>query len=256
MKTLENLLNRSLSLAGVKLSRLPKQPKKEKPQDYAGVRSFAAYTPWNTDAEFQKVYEKVREFTLVDELRCYCLWSLVRQTAKLSEGALIEVGVWRGGSGGVIAEQARLSGVKDKVYLCDTFSGVVKAGSLDPFYEGGEHADTSRQTVEQLIFDKLQLKNVQILQGIFPDETAAGIPGGTVRLCHVDVDVYQSAKDIFDWVWPRLIPGGVVVFDDYGFDTCQGIRQFVDEVASRNGLVRLYNLTGQAVLIKTHPGDA
>jgi hypothetical protein len=37
------------------------------------------------------------------------------------------------------------------------------------------------------------------------------IAGKTFRLCHCDVDVYESAKGVLDWVWPRLSPGGVVV---------------------------------------------
>ena len=48
------------------------------------------------------------------------------------------------------------------------------------------------------------------------------------RLAHIDVDVYQSAADVLDWVWPRLSPGGVVVFDDYGFPATPG-HELVDE---------------------------
>ena len=39
-----------------------------------------------------------------------------------------------------------------------------------------------------------------------PTTPATGSPTSTFRLCHIDVDVYQSAKDVFDWVWPRLSP--------------------------------------------------
>ena len=73
------------------------------------------------------------------------------------------------------------------------------------------------------------LTNVELLQGVFPDETADRIADSRFRLCHCDVDVYRSAKDVFDWVWPRLAPGGVVVFDDYGFPACPGVTKFVDE---------------------------
>jgi O-methyltransferase len=49
--------------------------------------------------------------------------------------------------------------------------------------------------------------------------------------------------------WPRLCPGGVVVFDDYGFDTTPGIAEFVDEVKIRADRLFLYNLDGHAVLV-------
>ena len=31
--------------------------------------------------------------------------------------------------------------------------------------------------------------------------------GRRFRLVHIDVDVYQSAKDVFEWAWPRLVGG-------------------------------------------------
>lgn len=251
MKTFESAAKAFLRMFGLRLSRIPERKVEGIPPDYAGVRSWASYTPWNTDVDFQSVYQVVREYTLVDEFRCYVLWSLIAQVSKLPAGAIVEVGVWRGGSGGLMAHQARRCGIRDTVYLCDTFSGVVKAGALDPHYQGGEHSDTSQSTVEELVADKLELDNVRILRGVFPDETARGIREPAIRLCHIDVDVYESARDVFDWVWPRMVNGGVFVFDDYGFDTCQGIRQYADEVSAQSGMVGVYNLSGQFVLVKT-----
>jgi O-methyltransferase len=48
------------------------------------------------------------------------------------------------------------------------------------------------------------------------------------RLCHIDVDVYQSAKDVTEWIWERLVSGGIIVYDDYGGDTTPGIARYVD----------------------------
>jgi O-methyltransferase len=251
MKTLKSAAKALLRMLGLKLSRVPASKVKIVAPDYAGVRSWASYTPWNTDVDFQSIYKVVRDYTLVDEFRCYVLWSLVAQVAKLPAGAIVEVGVWRGGSGGLIADKARRCGIRDTVYLCDTFSGVVKAGALDPHYQGGEHADTSQSTVEDLVAAKLQLDNVRILRGVFPDETAQSVKEACIRLCHIDVDVYESARDVVDWVWPRMVIGGVFVFDDYGFDTCQGIRQYADELRAQSGLIGCYNLSGQFVLVKT-----
>ncbi len=126
---------------------------------------------------------------------------LVGQTGK-RRGGILEVGVWRGGTGALMARKAALDGSGDPAYLCDTFEGVVKAGAQDTLYKGGEHADTSPNVVEDLV-QKLDLKNVRILKGIFPDETAHLIdPGVRFRLCHIDVDVYSSARDVMKpWIW-------------------------------------------------------
>lgn len=104
------------------------------------------------------------------------------------EGSLIEIGVWRGGTGCLIAKKAELCGITDPVFLCDTFYGVVKASPKDTHYVGKEHSDTSVETVNKLM-KKLNVKNVNILQGIFPEETGSSIADRTFRFCHIDVDV-------------------------------------------------------------------
>ena len=50
--------------------------------------------------------------------------------------------------------------------------------------------------------------------------TGASLATKRFRFCDIDVDVFQSAKDILDWIWPRMVIGGVVVYDDYGFKGC------------------------------------
>lgn len=173
---------------------------------------------------------------------------MVEESCK-AKGALIEVGVWRGGTGALIAKRADSLGIRDTVYLCDTFAGVVKAGNNDSSYLGGEHADTSLETVREVL-DTLSVKNTEILTGIFPDETGSLVSENEFRFCHIDVDVYQSAKDVLLWVWPRLSIGGIVVFDDYGFRGCDGIARLVNEERQKNDRVFIHNLNGHAVLIK------
>jgi O-methyltransferase len=218
-------------------------------RSYGGVTPEANYCPWDDDQDFLAIYEAIRSFTLVDKYRCYELWTLVEQVAKL-EGALLEVGVWKGGTGGLIAKRSRMCGIRDSVFLCDTFRGIVRTGDKDAGYRDGLHADTSETTVHGLLKDELQLDNYRLLKGIFPDETARSIPDTTFRFCHIDVDVYQSAKDVLAWVWPRMTLGGVVVYDDYGFCWCSGITRHVEEQRHLADGMLVYNLNGHALLIK------
>jgi O-methyltransferase len=217
--------------------------------EYEHVHPVANYTPWNVEAEFLSTYELVRSNTLVDIYRCWELWTLVGQTAKLG-GAILEVGVWRGGTGALMAKRAAAFGDKDRIYLCDTFEGVVKAGGRDTLYKGGEHSDTSLQVVEDLL-RKLEVPNTRILKGIFPEQTAHLIePDTRFRLCHIDVDVYQSAKDSMAWIWDRMVPGGVVVFDDYGIKGIEGITRYVNELAAESDRLVLHNLNGHGIVVK------
>jgi O-methyltransferase len=209
---------------------------------------ISTYAPWQSDEEFQRVYRAVRRNTLVDVWRLYELWSLLEELADVP-GSVLEVGVWRGGSGSLMAQRAAALGFPDTVYLCDTWEGVVKTGEVDTYYRDGKHDDTSREIVESLV-QRLGLSNVELLQGIFPDDTASRVEAEEFRLCHIDVDVYQSASDVLDWVWPRLSRGGVVVYDDYGFPACPGITRFVDEQRGRSDRLVLHNLNGHGIVVK------
>ena len=234
---------------GFEVLRVPKGAG-SRTDEYAPVIPYATYSPWNKDSSFQKAYASIKENTLVDMYRCYELWTLVGQSAKLDSGSIIEIGVWRGGTGALMASQARNVGITETVFLCDTFTGVVKAGPMDSSYKGGEHADTTKGIVEDLVFKRLGLDNVAILEGIFPDETGQQIEGLKFRLCHIDVDVYESAKGVIDWIWDRMVPGGIVVYDDFGFAGCGGIAEDVEEQGRGHDPLVVHNLNGHAVVLK------
>lgn len=215
---------------------------------YEDYDIISTYAPWLADFEFMKYFSMIKENTLVDIYRCYELWRLVEESNKLEKGILLEVGVWRGGTGALIAKKSQLLGIDEKVYLCDTFTGVVKASSKDNFYIGGEHADTSLNCAYELM-ERLELNNIEFLKGIFPDETGFNIDD-QIRFCHIDVDVFKSGKEIIDFVWPKLVKGGIVVFDDYGFDACQGITVLVNSLKSDKDKIIIENLNGHAILVK------
>ena len=224
IKLAKKAVRRGFRKLGYRLVRHPYILTGKRMSTHEPVVPIATYAPWNADTDFLQTFKTIKENTLVDFYRCWELWTLVQQTAKLS-GAIIEIGVWRGGTGALLAKQAAECGIKDPVYLCDTFCGVVKAGSNDTVYKGGEHADTSRSIVENLLFQRMGLENVRLLEGVFPDETAQLIEDDSqmFRLCHIDVDVYDSARDVANWVWDRMVIGGILVFDDYGFRGTEGI---------------------------------
>jgi O-methyltransferase len=248
--TLKIALQGTLRKFGLRLVRLPEDASKADSTEYENIYPSATYAPWNLSPEFLSAYSLIQRHTLVDIYRCWELWTLVGQTAKRS-GGVLEVGVWRGGTGALIAKKVLSTGSNDPVYLCDTFEGVVKAGAHDADYKGGEHSDTSQHIVEDLL-RTLGVSNTRILKGVFPDETAHLIdPNARFRLCHIDVDVYQSAKDVVAWVWDRMVPGGIIVYDDYGFIKCEGITKYVNEQVAEDDRVVLHNLNGHAIVVKT-----
>jgi O-methyltransferase len=183
----------------------------------------------------------------VDIYRCYELWSIAKQLKNV-DGCFVEVGVWRGGSGALLATAAKQTNQERPIYLADTFEGVVKAGVQDTVYRGGEHSNTSMEIVLKLL-ESMGLSNVRVLKGIFPDETSDQVHE-PIALLHCDVDVYQSAKEIVQWCLPKMSLGGVIIFDDYGFSGCEGVTRYANELSRRDDFVFLHNLNGHALFLK------
>lgn len=203
----------------------------------------ATLSPWLTDNDFLSIYHDIKEFTLVDIYRCYELWSIAKQTANI-DGDILEVGVWRGGTGAIIAKAAE----SKNIFLADTFSGVVKTSLRDPSYSGGEHSDTSIELVKNLM-NSLKINNITLLEGVFPEATG-DLLAGNISLLHCDVDVYKSAKDIIEWALPKLTIGSVIVFDDYGFSSCEGITEYCDELKANKDFKFIHNLNGHAIFVR------
>lgn len=213
--------------------------------DDGPIHSYPYDSPWLTDIDFSGLYNQIRSNTLVDRPRCYSLYLMAKQVEGLA-GDFLEVGTWRGGTAGLLARCA-----PDRtLYIADTFEGVVKSSEWE-HYEDRAHADTSVATVEMLLRETLATDNFKILKGIFPEETGNDLPDRPLVLVYLDLDVYRSTKDAFNYIWARVVPGGVVVFDDYGMVVaCEGISRFVDEIRTDSDKFFIQNLNGQAYIVK------
>ncbi len=238
-------------LRGKSRSQLDELRSALKPQGFAlvqlddrAVHSYPYDSPWMDDTEFTTIYDSIADNTLVDRARCYALYLIAKQAAKQT-GDVLEVGSWRGGTGALLAQA-----LPDRtVFLADTFAGVVKSADWE-HYEDAAHDDTSERLVSRFLAS-LGLDNVELLTGIFPEDTGSRVAGRQWSLVYLDVDVYQSTKDAFHYVWDQVVVGGVVVFDDYGMiSACEGISKFVHEIRDDADKIFLQNLNGQACVVK------
>jgi O-methyltransferase len=198
-----------------------------------------------SDTSFLMIWDKIYHNMMIDITRAYMLYQFLLDVRRL-EGDVAEVGVWRGGTGQLMA--AVLS--HKKTYLFDTFEGLpaISPDFDKNYHSEGEYSDTIYEDVKSLFS---QQDYVKVVKGVFPHsvENDNTYPK---QYCfvHVDVDLYQSAKDCCEYFYRLLVPGGVMIFDDYGFGTCPGVRQAVDEFfKGRHG--HFYVPTGQYVVIKT-----
>ena len=64
-------------------------------------------------------------------------------------------------------------------------------------------------------------------------------------------ELYESITDCLEFFYPRLVPGGVLVFDDYGFVACPRAKAAVEDFFRDRPEVPIYLFTGQAAVIRS-----
>ncbi len=199
--------------------------------------------PWNSDPEFRRRLEEVRGRTLVNPVRCHVLDQYLRSVAGLP-GDVAEIGVYRGGTARLLARTAAEEG--RTVHLFDTFAGMPATDPQKDLHREGDFADTSLEAVRAFLHD---LPNVRFYPGFFP-ATTGPVEGLRFAFVHVDVDIHDSVRDCCAFFLPRLVPGGVMVFDDYGFLSCPGAREAVDVFFAGRPETPCYLPTGQCVVVR------
>jgi len=147
---------------------------------------------------------------------------------------MMEVGVYKGGGSGFFASVAEaLVPHRAKAYAVDTF----EEGHSDRDIDGSEGAhrpnemfsDTSAEGVKSYL---ARWPFVQVLAGRVQDFQPQ-LTRERFHFIHLDVDIYAPTRHVLDVYSERLVPGGIIVVDDFGFETCPGIKQAVGEFAER-----------------------
>lgn len=158
------------------------------------------------------------------------LASLVRSALFCApmRGEFWECGVYQGGSALALAQA--LAKRNCTLRLFDSFTGIKLAGPADNGHKDGDFADTSLEAVQVLM---QPYPFVHIHPGTFPD-TFAGHEDARVAFAHIDCDVYASTKAALEFIWPRLLPAGIVVVDDYAAPSCLGSMRAVHEFQQAN----------------------
>jgi hypothetical protein len=139
------------------------------------------------------------------------------------EGAIAEVGVWRGGIGILFGE---LKIPNKHVYLFDTFEGLPYKDDKDNFHIVGDFDDTSLEEVSRTLSE---YDNISLHKGIFPIDTGHIIQDEKFSIVHLDVDLYQAYIESLNFFYEKTTPGGIILLDDYNEPTCAGATIAVDE---------------------------
>lgn len=210
------------------------------------------------DPEFVPIMEKARRFTMTSVERMYALYKATRYIESASiPGAIVECGVWRGGSILVALATLMALGRTDRdIYLFDTFEGLPRPDEgVDVDMFGNRAIDGWVQhargdTMSNWAYASLEDVRANVAQTGYPidrirfikgmvEDTVPGAAPGSIALLRLDTDWYASTRHELLHLFPRLQRNGVLIIDDYGHFL--GARQAVDEYIAEHRLPLLLN---------------
>ena len=201
--------------------------------------------PW-LEKPFQHLYGKVKVFTLVSPDRCYLLQKLIRNCIHF-DGEVIECGCFKGGTAYLLANE--IKNTDKSIYLFDTFEGMpdIVVPERDHSYKG-QFGDTSLDLVMKLL--RPFRNKVNIYKGLIP-ETFKWTNIDKLCFAHIDVDIYPSTFDSIKFIYPKMVSGGIIICDDYGFKVYEkAAKQAIDDYFKDKEEEVICLPTGQAMIIK------
>jgi hypothetical protein len=157
-------------------------------------------------------------------------------------GAIVECGVWRGGSMQAAALTLLEQGRRDRdLHLFDTFEGMPPPTAEDRRHDGASAAELLQGADDtEPVWARASLDDVRagMAETGYPEERIhyhVGLVEDTIpeqapeqiAILRLDTDWYSSTKHELEHLFTRLSPGGVLILDDYGH--WDGARKATDE---------------------------
>ena len=184
----------------------------------------------------------VRKNSLIDKYRLQSIHSLSKMVNNL-EGDVVEVGVYKGGSGRFLCQHFP----NNLIYLIDTFEGLPQESVHDNFHKKGDFNDSSVDHVKSVL---MPYTNYRLIKSAWPNSKIKDLDNINIKFLHLDVDLYECYYENLKYFWPKIVSGGILVFDDYGHYNCLGSKKAVDQFVEENDLILYSGPKTQAHIIK------
>jgi O-methyltransferase len=195
---------------------------------------------WWQDSSFN---EYLKKFGLEKGMNADRRWALKELTKLVAAvpGDTAECGVFNGSSSWLIAKALN----RDH-FMFDSFEGMSAPSADDsPFAYENELA-CSLEIAQRNLAD---CPKAVFLQGWIPARFNQ-VQDRKFCFVHIDVQQAQPTRDSIEFFYPRMNPGGLMLFDDYGFTTCPGARKTIDEFISNKPEKIIALPCGNAFLVR------
>jgi len=168
--------------------------------------------------------------------------------AKQLKGDFVECGVYKGSITMSNIAYIDFKSLKDrKYYLFDTFCGLDEEFSSEDEYL--RFKDSYPDCYEFVVNSFKKYPNVVIVKGAVPN-ILSQVNIEKVAYLSIDMNSALPELEALKYFWPKLVPGGIVVLDDYGWPTCENQKAVADNFASSVGVKVLSLPNGQGIVVK------
>ena len=176
------------------------------------------------------------------------LWAA--STAARLSGDFVECGVNRGFLSTAIMEYLDWDRVGKQFWLLDTFEGIdlsqLEGDELAAARNRNERLDLADADSVRAWFSQWQ--NVNVVEGSVPG-TLPLVLADEIAYLHLDMNSSAPEVAALEYFWGRLVPGAVVLFDDYGYRGYEAQRRALGALARRRDVPIASLPTGQGLLI-------
>jgi O-methyltransferase len=229
---------------------------------YQFSRPYAFSSDSRLSESEKEIYSKVANRTMTN---ANSIANLVAATKYVNSanlpGAFVECGVWRGGSAMAFCLSCLEQGVKNReLFLFDTYEGFSQVDDVDFEISNGKKAfDLLKSDRNYFCNANLEDVKVGINETEYPSDRIHYLVGDVVNtnlamlpkeiaILRLDTDYYESTKWELENLFPLLVPGGVLIIDDY--DHWNGCRQACDEYFLDKNSVFLIQMQYGRIMIK------
>jgi O-methyltransferase len=175
---------------------------------------------------------------------CWAAWSV-----RCKDGDFVECGVNRGGLSRAVIHYVDFASLGKRFWLLDTYEGLVDHLISEDERRLGILPGGYAPCHDQVVQTFAAISGVEIVKGIVPD-TLDRVTSDAI--CYLSLDMNNTAPEIAaaEHFWDRLVSGGMIVLDDYGWRKQINQKIAFDRFAERHGIKILSLPTGQGLIIK------
>lgn len=168
-------------------------------------------------------------------------------------GAFVECGVNRGFISSSVMRYLNWNSLNRNFYLFDTFCGFDPAAlsleekELNYMKKSKDYYTDCYKEAEQ---NFSEFKNVTLVRGSVPSTlTQVEIP--KISYLSIDMNCVNPEIAAANYFWPKIIPGGMILLDDYAYGLSAIQKSAFDQFAREKSVSILSLPTGQGLIIKS-----